>query len=64
MNSMISDTMLEINQRVLEDEENFIFETIKPYCEEIIQRKISKRELRDALLLWEQAKKATIGYKL
>ena len=64
MNNMISDTMLKITERVLEDEENFIFETIKPYCEEIVQRKISKQELKDALLLWEQAKKSTMRYKL
>jgi hypothetical protein len=64
MDNLISDTMLEISQRVLEDEENFIFEAIKPYCEEIVQRKISKQELKDALLLWEQAKKSTMRYKL
>lgn len=64
MDNLISDTMLEISQRVLEDEENFIFEVIKPYCEEIVQRKISKQELKDALLLWEQAKKSTMRYKL
>lgn len=64
MDNLISDTMLEISQRVLEDEENFIFEVIKPYCEEIVKRKISKQELKDALLLWEQAKRVTMRYKL
>ncbi len=42
-----------------ETEDEFIFTTIQPYCESIIQRKISKKELESALLLWEQAKKFT-----
>ena len=40
-----------------ETEDEFIFTTIQPYCENVLQRKISKKELESALLLWEQAKK-------
>lgn len=42
-----------------ETEDEFIFTTIQPYCESVLQRKISKKELESALLLWEQAKKFT-----
>lgn len=44
-----------INQiitEVKEDTDNFIFETIKPWCEERIQRKICKADLEQALLMF------------
>lgn len=44
-----------INQiitEVKEDTDNFIFETIKPWCEERIQRKICKADLEQALLMY------------
>ena len=37
-------------QKATETQEEFIFETIKPWCEEIVQQKITKRELKQALL--------------
>lgn len=42
----------EIETTVREDEENFIFETIYPYCSEVAQRKLSKKDLKDAIRFW------------
>ena len=42
----------EFKTKVREDEENFIFETIGPYCNEVAQRKISKKDLKDAIRFW------------
>ena len=39
----------DIVTKVTEDTEKFIFETINPYCEEITQRKIFKKDLERAL---------------
>ena len=41
-----------ISIEVKEDVDNFIFETIKPWCEERIQRKICKADLEQALLMY------------
>ena len=45
INSMVET----IATKVTEDTENFIFETIKLYCEEITKREISKKDLEKAL---------------
>ena len=45
INSMVET----IATKVTEDTEKFIFETITPYCEEITQREISKKDLERAL---------------
>ena len=51
------DSMLyEITTEVQETAEEFIFTTIQPFCEDVVQRKISKQELISALLLYEKAK--------
>ena len=42
--------MKELLQKVKETQDEFIIQTILPYCEEITQMKISKQELVDALL--------------
>lgn len=39
-----------IVEQVKETEEEFIFETIRPYCEDVIQRKIDKNFLSSAVL--------------
>lgn len=36
--------------------DEFIFTTIQPFCEDVMQRKISKKDLISALLLYEKAK--------
>lgn len=40
----------EIVTRWKENEEEFIFETIHPYCEDILQLKINKEELKQIIL--------------
>ena len=51
------DSMLyEITTKVQETTEDFIFTTIQPFCEDVVQRKISKQELVTALLLYEKAR--------
>lgn len=39
-----------ITMQVKESQEEFIFETINPYCEDILQIKINKEELKQILL--------------
>lgn len=40
----------EIAMQAKENQEEFIFETIQPYCENILQMKINKEELKQILL--------------
>jgi len=47
----VSKVVEEITTQVHEDYENFIFETISPHCENILQMKINKKELNKILLL-------------
>lgn len=46
---------------VVEDYDNFIFETIKPFCENVTQMKIEKRDLENALLK-SKPRKITVVY--
>ncbi len=55
MDSMDS-MMYKITTEVQETMEDFIFTTIQPFCEDVVQRKISKQELIAALLLYEKAR--------
>lgn len=50
-NKMIDDANRIIFQ-VKQDTENFIFETIQPWCESRIERKICKADLEQALLMY------------
>lgn len=45
----MNDLIYKITEEVTESEDEFIFTTIKPWCEEVMQRKISKRDLEKAL---------------
>lgn len=47
---LVSSIVEEISEQVTETHEEFIFETIRPYCENVVQMKISKRDLEQALL--------------
>ncbi len=49
---IVESIITKIETTVREDEENFIFETIGPYCDEVAQRKISKKDLKDAIRYW------------
>lgn len=46
--------------RAVEDTENFIFQTIAPYCERITETIISKAELTDALMK-QKAREPIVG---
>lgn len=46
----ISEIAATMTKRAVEESENFIFQTIAPYCERITETKISKAELADALM--------------
>ena len=52
MDSMLYKITTEAEEAV----DEFIFTTIQPFCEDVMQRKISKQELISALLLYEKAK--------
>ena len=49
-NDLVSSIVEKISEKVTETREEFIFETIRPYCENVVQMKISKRDLEQALL--------------
>ena len=44
----------ELKMKVVETEEEFIFETIIPFCESITQMKLSKQDITDALLKYQK----------
>lgn len=46
----ITKVVEEIAMQAKETQEEFIFETIQPYCENILQMKINKEELKQILL--------------
>lgn len=47
---MINEVIKELTMKAMENESDFIFQTIQPYCENIIEKRISKKELELALL--------------
>ena len=47
----VSSITKEITTQLTEDYENFVYETITPYCENILQMKVNKEELKRILLL-------------
>lgn len=53
---VIHNTILEVQMSVGESRELFIFRTIKPFCEEVLSREISKKELKEMLLKAERMK--------
>ena len=53
---MMDSMLYEITTKVQETTDDFIFTTIQPFCEDVVQRKISKQELITALLLYEKAR--------
>ena len=38
--------------KCIESQENFMFETVYPFCKEVTKCEISKEELTNALLFW------------
>lgn len=57
MSESIAEDIDKICIQIREDEENFIFETIQPYCSMIAQQVLSKKDLEEAVQLWLQAKR-------
>ena len=51
----VSSVIKEITTQLTEDYENFVYETITPYCENVTQMKVNKEELKRILLLGIQA---------
>ena len=43
----------EIAYQMREEYDRFIFESIKPYCEEVAKMEISKEDLNEALAIWK-----------
>lgn len=50
-----------IRRKIQQDEENFIFETIEPFCTDVLQKKISKRELINRLTRPEAMRQAAVN---
>ena len=48
----MDDLIYKITEEVNETEDKFIFTTINPWCESVMERKISKRDLERALALY------------
>lgn len=46
----------QVSRQIIEDDEGFMLETITPFCEEIVQQKLSKKDLEEALRMWMAAK--------
>lgn len=55
-NADIEKITVDYATKVRETEEEFIFQTITPFCCNILLKKISKKELKDTLLRGEQMK--------
>ena len=51
MEETINSIIYQVAMEFQETEEDFIFQTIEPYCENILERKVSKKELTELLLL-------------
>ena len=54
MSYSIFDESYEIHQKIVQTEEEFIFQTISPFCDEVYEKHISKKELTEAILLYRE----------
>lgn len=59
---MDNECMIAIRQTVEETENNFIFNTIKPYCESVTESRISKKILYRALYYFKTEHNAEYEY--
>lgn len=53
---IISDEIYEVKLKVEETVDDFIFQTTQPYCENVVKRNVSKKELENTLLRAERMK--------
>ena len=56
MSYSIFDESYKIHQKMVQTEEEFIFQTISPFCDEVYEKHISKKELTEAILLYREVK--------
>lgn len=56
MSDVISNQIYEIRLKAEETVDDFIFQTIQPFCENIVKLKVPKKELEDMLLRAERMK--------
>lgn len=63
LDNMVIETFV---KRVAETEEDFIIETILPYCEYILEEKINKKELKEILINGQKARMRwiSVDYRL
>ena len=54
MSYSIFDESYKIHQKMVQTEEEFIFQTISPFCDEVYEKHISKKELTEAILLYRE----------
>ena len=59
----IHDYAAEITHKAMETQEEFIFQTILPYCESITEMRISKEYLRKALLTYKRLEAEKSGQR-
>ena len=52
----MDDVMEKIVVEATEKMDEFYFKTMQPFCEDVLEMKIKKDDLKDALLLWEKEK--------
>ena len=64
MEETINSIIYQVAMEFQETEEDFIFQTIEPYCENILERKISKEELTELLLLGKSFKNGNLKENL
>ena len=54
MSYSIFDESYKIHQKMVQTEEEFIFQTISPFCDEVYEKHISKKELTEAIWLYRE----------
>ena len=64
MEKTINSIIYQVAMEFQETEEDFIFQNIRPYCENILERKISKEELTELLLLGKSFKNGNLKENL
>lgn len=50
MDKTINEIVYEVSRQVTESNDEFIIETIMPYCREVTETRISKEKLKEALV--------------
>ena len=56
MSYSIFDESYKIHKKMVQTEEEFIFQTISSFCDEVYENHISKKELTEAILLYREVK--------